>query len=301
MVDERARIAVIWDMETGDPDDALTLLLLLGHPRVDLRAVTITPGTPDQVGMVRHIVYTLFERHDVRIGAYNLDHGKRCLSPWHTRAFGPTQDSRQAEHAPTLMLALANAQTTLITGAPLKNLGAALALGRAQDKALELGAWFAQGGFAGDNLVPPQDRLPKFEGMLTCATYNLNGAPDAARLALDAPEIPIKRLISKNVCHGVYYDAALHERVRSAAPGAQHLELMARVMDEYLMRHPQGKKFHDPLAACCALTPQLARWANATLYRDRGQWGALAAASDHTQIITGYDHEAFVQTLLERA
>ena len=44
---------VVWDMETGDPDDYLTLLLLLGHPEVHLKAVTVTPGSPDQIGLVR--------------------------------------------------------------------------------------------------------------------------------------------------------------------------------------------------------------------------------------------------------
>ena len=35
---------VVWDMETGDPDDFLTLLMLAGHPQVNLRAVTVTPA-----------------------------------------------------------------------------------------------------------------------------------------------------------------------------------------------------------------------------------------------------------------
>lgn len=38
-------IDVVWDMETGDPDDFLTLLFLIGHPNVNLKAVTVTPGT----------------------------------------------------------------------------------------------------------------------------------------------------------------------------------------------------------------------------------------------------------------
>lgn len=73
---------VVWDMETGDPDDFLTLLLLLGHPRVNLRGVTITPGTPDQVGVVRHAL-ALFGR-DIPVGAFDLDHatgsGGSCVS-----------------------------------------------------------------------------------------------------------------------------------------------------------------------------------------------------------------------------
>ncbi len=43
-------------METNDPDEFLTLLLLIGHPRVNLKAVTVTPSTPDQIGLVRHAV-----------------------------------------------------------------------------------------------------------------------------------------------------------------------------------------------------------------------------------------------------
>lgn len=43
----------VLDMETSDPDDFITLLMLLGHPLVDLRAVTVTPGTREQVGLVR--------------------------------------------------------------------------------------------------------------------------------------------------------------------------------------------------------------------------------------------------------
>ena len=63
---------VVWDMETGDPDDFLTLLLLLGHPQVNLKAVTVTPGTREQVGLVRQAL-AWFER-DIPVGAYNINH-----------------------------------------------------------------------------------------------------------------------------------------------------------------------------------------------------------------------------------
>ena len=36
-------IDVVFDMETGDPDDFFTLCLLTAHPKVNLRAVTVTP------------------------------------------------------------------------------------------------------------------------------------------------------------------------------------------------------------------------------------------------------------------
>jgi hypothetical protein len=48
--------------------------------------------------------------------------------------------------------------TTLVTGAPLKNMGALLKRVNADH---ELGDWVCQGGFAGANVVPEQLQLPK--------------------------------------------------------------------------------------------------------------------------------------------
>src|SRR5262249_11787413 len=86
---------VVWDMETGDPDDFLTLLLLLGHSEVNLKAVTITPGSAQQVGLVRRAL-SWFGR-SIPVGAYNIDHPKPGVSPWHYRAYGEAPPSRDAE------------------------------------------------------------------------------------------------------------------------------------------------------------------------------------------------------------
>src|SRR5690606_22256327 len=117
---ESAMIDVIWDMETHDPDDFLTLLLLLGHPGVRLKAVTVTPGTPAQIGHVRRAL-KWFER-DIPVGAHNLDHSKDCVSSWHSKAYGEVAPSRDAAPGGELLRALCDQDTTLITGGPLKNL-----------------------------------------------------------------------------------------------------------------------------------------------------------------------------------
>jgi len=80
-------IDVVWDMETGDPDDFLTLLLLIGHPDVNLKAVTVTPGTPAQIGLVRHALNNWFGL-DIPIGSYQLSHNKVCVSGWHYQVYG---------------------------------------------------------------------------------------------------------------------------------------------------------------------------------------------------------------------
>ena len=69
-------------------------------------------------------------------------------------------------------------------------------------------------------------------------------------------------------------------------------------MDAYLKRKPEGKKFHDPLAACCAIDPTIGVWAEVELFRRGGRWGARPAPGSSTQIIVDYDRERFIDRLL---
>ncbi len=316
---------IIWDMETGDPDDFLTLLLLLGHPRVNLVGVTVAPGTPDQVGLVRWAL-AQFGR-DIPVGAFNLDHkpksadapgegrhGRRgvCVSSWHYKAFGDIAPSRDAAHGPDVLHALCGPDTTLVTGAALKNLGGALAR-----PGFTLGRLVVQGGFAGEGVVPTERQLAKFRGMTTCPTYNLNGDPRSALTAIASPAIARKLFVSKNVCHGVIYDAAMHKAVGSLRDKSLSLDLIWRGMEVYLDdRHAPregdapraaespdgaGKKFHDPLAACCAIDESIGEWAEVELYREKGAWGSRLAPGSGVRIIVGYDHARFVATLTAHA
>jgi len=311
---------VVWDMETGDPDDFLTLLLLLlGHPGVNLVAVTVTPGGADQVAMVRWGLAQFGV--DIPVGAFHdpatlertdqqqFDRIKDRVSGWHYKVFARPDRCYEALPAWEVLRDHLGPETTLITGAPLKNLGQLLDELSAAGETPDLGRWFCQGGFAGDNVVPPERRLPKFEGKLTCPTYNLNGAPKAALKAMETPLFSERRLVSKNVCHGVYYDRAMQDRLGALLdePDGYPLErtrlahrLIHKGMSAYLRKRADGKKFHDPLAACCALNPDIGVWAEVEMYREKGQWGANPAPGSSTRIITGYDHEAFVQTLLAR-
>jgi pyrimidine-specific ribonucleoside hydrolase len=232
----------IWDMETGDPDDFITLLLLLGHPRVNLLGVTITPGTPDQVGVVRQAL-AWFER-SIPVGVFDLDHrtpsrealgdgrhGRRgtCVSSWHYKAYGDIPPSRDAVPGPELLHALCSPSVTLITGGPLKNLGAAIA-----KPGFRLGRLVVQGGFAGEGVVPRERQLAKFRGLVTCPTYNLNGDPKSALAVLACPSIEAKRFVSKNVCHGVRYDERLHAQIATLKHRTKSLELIWRGMNVHL-------------------------------------------------------------------
>ncbi len=293
------------DMETSDPDDFLTLLLLLGHPAVNLRAVTVTPGSRAQIGLVRAVL-GWFGREDIRVGSYNLAHPKECVSLWHALAWPELVPAiaagAEAEEGWRVLAEAFRPGTVLVTGAPLKNMGRLLAQVGPEWRG---GRMVAQGGFAGEGVVPPEQQLAKFRGLRTCPSFNLNGDPKAVLSLLDQRErLEDLRFVSKNVCHGVIYDDAMHARLTrrlglpAASPAhAQALDRMHRSMSHYLRKNPGGKAFHDPLAACCAIDPEIGAWAEVEVFREKGEWGARLSPGSGVRIITAHDHDRFLQTL----
>ena len=59
------------DIETGDPDDIIMLLICCTHPaiRSTLKCVTVTPGSRSQVALVRWILKRLGLLEQVKVGA----------------------------------------------------------------------------------------------------------------------------------------------------------------------------------------------------------------------------------------
>lgn len=282
---------IIFDLETNDPDDALALLLLVGHPRVDLRAITVTPGSPWQIGIVRHVL-KLFGK-DIPVGAFDIHHPKQCVSAWHYKVFGDVGCSYDARPGWEVLLENFAADVTLVTGAPLKNMRGVLS----SKENWQLGRWMAQGGFAGEGVVPLDLQLTKFKGKRTCPTFNFNGDPDSALGCLNEPRILEKRLVSKNVCHGVIYDKLMHARFADVKRDS--LIMLRKAMDIYLNNRPEGKAFHDPLAAMCAIDPSIGEWKPVRMFREKGEWGAELLPSSDVSIIINYNHEQFVKTMLE--
>ncbi|GAB2863296.1 pyrimidine-specific ribonucleoside hydrolase RihA [Actinocorallia aurea] len=289
---------VLLDIETQDPDDVLALCLLAGHPRAELRAVTVTPGSADQIGLVRRVL-ALLGRPDVPVGGADPENGREYVSGFHRRWLGSWRPADPDGPAVTVLADVLRARprAVLVTGGPPHHLGALLE----ERPDTRLDRWVAQGGFAGDALVPPEHRLPKFAGRDVCPTFNFNGAPRAVLRAL-APEAPIARrdLVGKNVTHAIRYDRAFHERVAPHAEGSPSLALIHRGMELYLRRRRDGKLLHDPAAACCALVPDLAVWAEAEMRREPGGWGGRPAEGTRTFLATALDHEAFFRVFTGR-
>jgi len=279
---------------------------LASRPDVELRAVTITPGSQEQVALVRWLLQQLGLKN-VRMGAQNWPSNASKpvnLSTRFYKCFGRSQDGEpKCEEAAQVLFECCDASVTLVTGAALHNLGDALRM-----DGFCLGRWVAQGGFAGEGVVPPDKQLDKFKGKQTCATWNFGGNVPAAQAALASMAIERKICVSKNVCHSVYYDDQFHMALRAAAAiqakeapkGARAIafEMMYDAMDEYLRHKPGGKKMHDPLALATALDESVCELVEVKLFCQKGQWGSILQPGSGVWISIAYDALKFVNALL---
>lgn len=256
------KIPFHFDMETADPDDSMTLAILATHPKVHLVSVSIHPGGKDQIGFVRHVLRVL-GREDVRIGSGTPKSSASRVSGFYRSWVGKFENSEADDTAANIMTETLRQfpDCTLLTGAALTNPHALLETGVFFDR------WFCQGGFAGDNIIPKENRLEKFDGKLTCATFNLNGNPLAAEKLLSIL-ITERRLISKNVCHAAIFtkkDAEILVPFRNNNKG---LDLFLKAVEL------KEKALHDTVAALLAIDPSKAVWAEVIPYRKRGEWGS---------------------------
>lgn len=252
-----------FDMETADPDDSMTLAVLATHPKVHLVSVSVHPGGTDQIGVVRRILQIL-DREDVRIGAGTPKSIASRVSGFHRDWIGKFEDSEADDTAANIMAETLRQfpDCTLLSGAALTNPHALYETGIFFDR------WFCQGGFAGDNIVPKEYRLEKFDGKLTCPTFNLNGNPLAAETLFSIP-MGERRMISKNVCHGAIFTSADAELL---IPFRSHNKGLSLFLKAVKIKE---KALHDTVAALLAIDPSKALWAEVVPYRRRGEWGCL--------------------------
>lgn len=220
------------------------------------------------------------------------------------RSFGRSPDGEpRCERADQVLLECCDEHATLVTGAPLHNLGDVLAM-----DGFRLGRWVAQGGFAGEGVVPRDKQLEKFRGMEVCSTWNFCGNIQAARVALASEAIRRKICVSKNVCHSVYYDGDWHAALGAAAAAEARLAptsrralafgLMHRTMDAYLRHKPDGKKLHDPLALAVALDESVCELAEVELFCQGGKWGSRLSPGSGVFISVAFDASKFQAALL---
>lgn len=321
------RSPFVFDMETDDPDDVLTLLFLAMKADVELKAVTIArPGSRDQVALVRWLLKEV-GLPNVRVGAQDWpqnidggDDGHAKLEARFYKSFGRLEkiDEHDCEPASHVLRACCDEYTTLVTGAPLTNLGKAIAEG-----GFKLGRWVAQGGFAGEGVVPRHLQMKEFKGKRCKSSFNFKDL-DATRRALQCKHIGRKVFVGGNVCNRAYYDnsevtrdqdgrvkGGWHGEVGEALKAAKvlgdqpvrlrALELMHAAMTSY----GRGKTLYDPLALAVAFDETVCTLAEVELEeRPPGdgdpytRWGCWLCDHSGKWIAIDYDETEFRRALL---
>jgi len=303
---------IIFDMETQDPDDILTLCFLAAHPLVNLRAVTITPGSDDQVTLVKEVLKIVLPQDFVLVGSREPGYPKYCVSGFHWKVIPRPEASVPPDDVAHNVLAIAlrhYPDATLITGAPLTN----LRLMFENHPDVILNRWFGQGGYVGCNVQPNQEELERFGGVVPfpaprsdlekfenkeyVPTFNFGGDREAALMALTDQRIKLRCLVGKNVCHGVVYDSVLHDSLTPHLkndPGG--MGLFWKFMNTYLQKKP-FKKLHDPLTAAAAIDPNICQFVEVRYKSQKNHWGADLAEGTNTWGAIAVDKTRFVSML----
>jgi inosine-uridine nucleoside N-ribohydrolase len=243
---------VIFDMETGDPDDLITLLLLLNNPEVNLKGITCYQGSPIQIGLIHHVLKKA-NRLDIPVGGWNTVE-PASLNTYYDTTIGQWQ-TKEAQLTPVEVFEKVMADDVLVlTGAPLTNLK--LVLENLPE--LVIPEMVTQGGFIG-TLVPEAFQLKKFKGKTAFRTYNPELDLQAFEAVNNSPQIQHLTYVTKDLCHGFCYTAQLHEQIPFGASAIS--QLLKKCLGYYASLN-KNKAMHDPLAMLMMLYPELGNYHN---------------------------------------
>lgn len=250
-----------------DPDDLFTLCYLLAAG-VDIRAVLVTPGDPDQVAIARFICERA-GKSEIPIGVSHLDREKNSSGSIHhelLRKYNwPLSASHDGPGVEIMEWVLEDSpDAELLIIGPASTVGQYLL--KHPNAKFERATM--QGGFLPYSMYRPLMTQPKFEGKDEIATFNLNGDRTGGKAFLEA-NIEDRRMVGKNICHNVvFYSEHLRMLRNLKHPAARLFEEAARMY----FSHHGDKKFHDPTAACLHLYPEIGTWYKGKTIQRRGGW-----------------------------
>jgi inosine-uridine nucleoside N-ribohydrolase len=274
-----------------DPDDFLALAFLFGSC-INIRAIVVTPGHPDQIASVKFLLREL--DIDIPVGSAHPESTKQSLSGTYKKMLerhqAPLVASADGEGCIVMeAIAARFGPPSLFACGPLENTGKYLKRGG------DLRRCFVQGGFlpyeAHDLVV---SRLPQFEGHTAFATFNFGGCIDGAQKLISYPATHY--FIGKNVCHTILYSHEIHKQMLAAHSSA-HRSPARRMFLEFaeliLDRHPEGKKIHDVVAAACLVNTDMGVWVRGRPhYHGKGRWGT-ETDPDGDFVLADLDRSAF--------
>jgi inosine-uridine nucleoside N-ribohydrolase len=252
-----------------DCDDLLAILWLIEHG-YNIKAITITPGDPDQVSVARAInkLYGL----NIPIGVSKLNRDRSSSNPFHKtfvdKAKIPFSAKPDGEGKDIIKGVYENYDNVLILG-PCTNIGKFMA----ENPDTVFGMCTMQGGFL------PCDDFPKFAGMKSVSTFNLNGDRKHADVFLNH-NMEMRQMCGKNVCHRHEY---FHDKI-SKYPKKKDSHLHSIELYEH-------KCVHDVIATICHVDISVGEWVLGKTVRMDGGWTTDLNGEDF--ILKAIDEDRF--------
>ena len=277
-----------------DPDDFFAILYLFATG-VNIRAILVSPGDPDQIALVKFILKEL--EMDIPVGTDILNRNKKSLTGLHNFLIEKykfqtqmSSDGYSPEIAEEIFRVFPDSELFVI--------GPPIGIGNFLKKIheIEIKRATIQGGFIGYDVHKlPCRRLKKFEAKETVQTFNLSGSLQGTNSILNC-KITKRQFVSKNVNHTVVFGNKQYELLSEIKPKNRAMELFHE--GAKILNRTRGKKFHDPVAAVCHLHPEIATWVNARLFNKINnekylEWGAVLDESGGDDIIIDIDYERF--------
>lgn len=266
-----------------DPDDFFTIAYLAAKG-VDIVAILVSPGDPDQIAIARLLCEQI--GLDIPIGAAKMGRTKLSSGSIHhalLKRYGKpltAEADDTGEKVIESVMAWDSLNTELFVIGPVSCIGTYLST---RDCVFSRATM--QGGFAPYSLHRPVTIHPDFDGKEWMPTFNLNSDRPNAQRFLDAA-MP-RQMVGKNVCHTVLFDRARYAQF--ASPINRASELFHEAAQLYFQGH-DAKKFHDPTAAVCHFHPEVGTWLKGKTVKREGGWTTTTDGCD--SILVDLDHEA---------
>ena len=270
-----------------DPDDFFAICYLIAAG-VNVKAILVSPGDPDQIAIARLITREL--GLNIPIGATDLNRQKLSSGSIHHdllhrygRPLCEKADGLGHEIVYNIMEDDTRENVEAFIIGPVTNIGRFLLQNPRSDDYMFSRATM-QGGFVPYSMYRPSVVIDKFEGKSHVPTFNLNGNREGAQAFLSA-NIP-RQMVGKNVCHTILFDGSTFACF--APPPNRAAELFAEAANLYFARH-DSKKFHDPTAAVCHLHPEIGTWVDGNTVKRQDGWTTVPGSD---KILVDIDRES---------
>ena len=270
-----------------DPDDffAITYLAAAG---VNIRAILISPGDPDQIAIAKLICDQL--GLNIPIGTSKENRTKYSSGSVHYDLLDYYKYSKDGKADGLGVDILENIvknfpESELFIIGPVSSIGKYLK----KHPEVKFNRATMQGGFLPYENYKPVVIEEKFIGQQWMPTFNLNGDRPAGVDFLQA-NIGDRRFVGKNICHTVMFDA---EKFSLFSPKNPAMKLFCQAGEFYLAKHSE-KKFHDPTAAVCHLHPEIATWYDGKTVKMESGWTTIPG---YDKVLADIDYELLWQHL----